>query len=1143
MRHGIRIVFLFWRLFMLKKAIVGFSITVFLLVALISCDFLGETNSEYGSLTVSTNTGETRTIEPTLEDLTITSYRVTGTGPGGESFEPVISSVSPITVDKLVVGSWSITVDGLNESGDIVQTTTQNVLIEATETTSATFNLDYPAGTGSLLMTIKWPQDVTSVYSITGTISPAVDEVSSYTAYASDAVTVDDMKTLTADFAGIPTGSYSLNVKFYNSEGTQIGLTMMEQINVYADLTSIGTFILPEYFFPVEAPTISPDGGRISLEQLITLETTTEGATIYFTTDGTEPSLESTEYSAPFTLPFSKTVKAIAVRDDMFASSVSSADFEVAVATPTFSVDAGTYESSQTVSITSATSGADIYYSTDGWVSQSLYETPIAISQNTTLEAIAVHESFGDSEIASAVYNIRTAPPSFSPRAGTYGSTQYVTLSSSVTGSTIYYTLDGEPPTASSLEYTSPLEISETTTVKAISCEDNMTNSIVASETYTIVSISAVSNPSFNPIAGSYSSPQTVTIATTTEGSTIYYTLDGTIPDQYSSVYTEPLFIDETMTIKAYAIKDGYVDSETVVADYVIQTATPTFSRESGVYSDIFDLTLSCSTPESSIFYTTDGSDPRVGGTLYDSPLSLTSTEETTITAYATRATMPDSELAVASYTIGGTGGIIIDERTHYTVSIQTPDDWNGEPVITDVYGNFSTIVSPVTYSNAQFSWYLDGELVSNSENLVLGDTFSETNIGTSKGLHGVSLKVEIDDDIYCENYLFSSSDDGNVGVRRTTNLSTQSSKYFPSVSSVTVGNGELALGIGTTDSNTGSVIIFNRYNGHWRDVATLQASDGEVNDWFGAYISMKEDLLIIGATGDDDNGTSSGSAYIFRKDAITGIWREEDKILASDGEAGDSFGRSIDICGDYAIVGAYRNDDNGSNSGSAYIFKYNVESGKWEEINKLIPTDIVEDDCFGFSVAISNDNAIVTAPFSTYGIYPDTGRAYVYILDDDGVWNQSQKIESDDWLMGMFGSAIAMDDDSLIVGAPNQSNEGRAYVFKLQDTGLWTGGRLPIASQRSFGDRYGRTVAISGDYAVVGAYTESDEYPNMAYLYRKNEYGVWRELHKLSEFEGIDYNQGVPQVDISDEFCITGVIGSSIDAGSIGRAYAYYLD
>lgn len=167
------------------------------------------------------------------------------------------------------------------------------------------------------------------------------------------------------------------------------------------------------------------------------------------------------------------------------------------------------------------------------------------------------------------------AAPTFSPAAGTYFETQNVTITSATEGATIYYTLDGNDPTTSSSVYSSALNISETTTVKAMAVKEGYNNSTVSTGLYTIT-LPSVATPTFTPAAGTYTETQNVTIACATDGATIYYTLDGNDPTTESSVYSTSLSISETTTVKAMAVKSDMSNSEIATAVYNIEQALNT---------------------------------------------------------------------------------------------------------------------------------------------------------------------------------------------------------------------------------------------------------------------------------------------------------------------------------------------------------------------------------------------------------------------------------------------------------------------------------------------------------------------------------------------------------------------------------------
>ena len=242
---------------------------------------------------------------------------------------------------------------------------------------------------------------------------------------------------------------------------------------------------------------------------------------------------------------------------------------------PTFSPAAGIYTGTQAVSINYVTNGATIYYTTDGTLpttSSAVYSAPIQVSSSETIHAMAVASST-PSPISQAAYTIRqvVATPTFTPGTGTYSSPQTVTISDITAGATIYYTTNGTGPTSSSATYTSPIAVSTTQTIKAIAVAKGMTTSAEGQATYTIpVKPIVVATPIFSPGTGIYSSPQTITISDTTAGATIYYTTNGTGPTSSSAIYTLPLTVSATQTIKAIAFEKGMTTSAEGQATFTI---------------------------------------------------------------------------------------------------------------------------------------------------------------------------------------------------------------------------------------------------------------------------------------------------------------------------------------------------------------------------------------------------------------------------------------------------------------------------------------------------------------------------------------------------------------------------------------------
>jgi hypothetical protein len=189
-----------------------------------------------------------------------------------------------------------------------------------------------------------------------------------------------------------------------------------------------------------------------------------------------------------------------------------------------------------------------------------------------------------DSSVTSGVYTItlQVAAPTFSPGAGNYSSSQNVTIGSTTGGASIRYTTDGSTPSESAgTLYSSPVPISTTTTLKAIAYKSGMSDSSITSGVYTITLQVAV--PTFSPGAGNYSSSQSVTISSTTGGASIRYTTDGSTPSESAgTLYSSPVPISTTTTLKAIAYESGMTDSPVTSATYTFGPSVTEYIRLNG---------------------------------------------------------------------------------------------------------------------------------------------------------------------------------------------------------------------------------------------------------------------------------------------------------------------------------------------------------------------------------------------------------------------------------------------------------------------------------------------------------------------------------------------------------------------------------
>ncbi len=234
---------------------------------------------------------------------------------------------------------------------------------------------------------------------------------------------------------------------------------------------------------------------------------------------------------------------------------------------------------------------------------------------------------------------------------------------------------------------------------------------------------------------------------------------------------------------------------------------------------------------------------------------------------------------------------------------------------------------------------------------------------------------------------------------------------------------GASANDVAAIGQDEGGAWVFERNQGgadNWGEVAQLTASDYAFADYFGRDVAISGDTIIVGAWG-DDAPLNSGSAYIFERN-LGGAdnWGEATKLTASDAFGGDWFGYFVDISGDTLIVGALF-DDAPNNSGAAYVFERNLGGAdNWGEAAKLKASDAFVSDQFGRSVSIDGDTIVVGATLGP-GNSVNTGAAYIFERDEGGTdnWGEAAKLTASDGVgSDYFGEYSHIDGDIIVVGA-----------------------------------------------------------------------------------------------------------------------------
>lgn len=343
----------------------------------------------------------------------------------------------------------------------------------------------------------------------------------------------------------------------------------------------------------VSTPTFNPAAGAYDTDLTVELSTATEGAGIYYTIDGTDPTGRSTPYQGGIPLSgdeTSLTIKAIATKPGMLKSPIATATYSISyvkAANPLFLPTAGTYETDQDVVLSSTTDGATIYFTIDGstpTVSSTEYTGGVAVAGDgttVTIKAIAVKSGRLESAVSAAAYEInydQVSTPQFSPVEGTYETDQQVAISTSTVGATIYYTTDRSDPSAASTEYAAPVSVAgdgTNMTIKALAVKSMMIDSTVASANYSIVYPLPQDPPILSPVSSYFVDDLTVTISSQLAGATLFYTTNGSTPACAASggssspvTLTLTEFPTELTTVKAISCKAGYEDSNVASAGY-----------------------------------------------------------------------------------------------------------------------------------------------------------------------------------------------------------------------------------------------------------------------------------------------------------------------------------------------------------------------------------------------------------------------------------------------------------------------------------------------------------------------------------------------------------------------------------------------
>lgn len=499
---------------------------------------------------------------------------------------------------------------------------------------------------------------------------------------------------------------------------------------------------------------------------------------------------------------------------------------------------------------------------------------------------------------------------------------------------------------------------------------------------------------------------------------------------------------------------------------------------------------------------------------------------------------------------ISATGWKHTDDKSYgaaYVFKLNTSNGkWEEKGVLPGTIGTFGA-----GYGN---------KLAIGNSHIAIGSSLSKDDTPTLQ--HGVTYIYKFDDDSYSLQKLIAPdrSEDSETGGRFGAALAIDGSNLF--IGADTEGNNE--NGTAYMD-RAGAVYTFSFDGTQWASSQKMVAIDKATKNFFGYSVATSGDYTVIGApqenvfdaSGQNALGTA-GRVYIFKRN-VAGVWELQQELLASDRTSGDNFGQAVSIKGEYLIIGADKasvtsGTETLSKAGKAYI--YQLEGNTWVEKGKFTAETPQANANFGSAVSITQGYAVV-------GSYLDgNGAAYV-LKNNSGTWAFQQKITaSEQATQAYFGASVAIDGTSILVGSPRLTvsgvtgvsgvQHGKAFLFSLDEiTGNWqetTKLNIPTMVAK---DQFGISVALKGDYAIVGAHQRAPIAPSgtgtlgtagAAYLF-KNNAGTWSFLQELVADDRAASDLFGYSVSINNNYAIVGAYqqdATSSVSNNAGAAYLY---
>ena len=275
-----------------------------------------------------------------------------------------------------------------------------------------------------------------------------------------------------------------------------------------------------------------------------------------------------------------------------------------------------------------------------------------------------------------------------------------------------------------------------------------------------------------------------------------------------------------------------------------------------------------------------------------------------------------------------------------------------------------------------------------------------------------------------------------------------------------------------------GAAYIFRRSGKTWKEHVRLVAPDPVDDDRYGESVAIYRTTAVVGMSKDDENGKNSGSVFVYVLDGATNTWKPQAKIVPADLGGSDAFGETVSLDENTLAVGAPGHTHSGVRfAGAVYVFVRNGD--KWEQQAKLTPEDPGKASQFGSAISLSFNTLVVGAPLHDTERGRDAGAAYIFVRNGDRWKQQAKLIARDTKEKDRFGSGVATTGRSAIIGAPfrpeGAPGSGAAYSFVSVD-GKWEEKEKVTPDDAGQKINYGLWVAMSGNMVIVSSYAAANE-------------------------------------------------------------------